>query len=100
MGVDFSKLIDKYIVSITISGREARERVGGHVVNLRDETAGPEFVRFQYTTALTVLRRLQGFCPGSDEGSHLRLIDFCITHSLRLESNKEERRRSPVSKAD
>ena len=79
MGVDFSKLIDKYIVSITISGREARELVGGHVVNLWDETAGPELVRFECTTALTVLRRLQVFCAGFEEGSHLRLIDFCST---------------------
>jgi len=35
-------------------------------------------------------------CSGSEAGSYLRLIDFCITQ-LRSESNKEEEDRNPAT---
>ena len=38
-------------------------------------------------------------CSGSEAGSYLRLVDFCITQ-LRLESNKEEEEYAGVNSAN
>jgi len=33
---------------------------------------------------------VEGVCSGSEAGSYLRLIDFCVSPNSMLESNKEE----------
>ena len=75
------------VINLQLSIGTVINRAGAHA---RDFFIDNLLVRIHFI--IVMIRRTGHACSGSEAGSYLRLIDFCVSLNSRLESNKEEER--------